>query len=166
MLFSVKPFYTFSHLFGKKHRKKLLGRDFACICPIHDTEYNWYFRNKASNIQDFREFYFYYRWKWCIQSRVLQTIRSGQSIMMRSGITKLNKWSPLLTPFLVEAEWVLDHSPSRTIYNMIDWYAYMIYFIVLLFFETFLQTFETLGEMYHVWDILVFFGLWVKHFGK
>ena len=44
MLFSVKPF---SHLFGIKIQKKLLGRDFACICPIRDTEYNWYYRNKA-----------------------------------------------------------------------------------------------------------------------
>ena len=49
---------------------------------------------------------------------------------------------------------------------MIDWYVSMICFIVFLFFETFLQTFKTLGEMCHVWEILVFFGLRVKHFEK
>ena len=78
------------------------------------------------------------------------------------------EWSCLLTLSHVEAGQVLDRLPSRTlkIYNMIDWYVYMIYFIVLLFFETFLQTFKTLGEMCHIWDILVFFVLWVEHFGK
>ena len=33
MLFSVKPFYTFSHLFGKKHRKKLLEEILLVFVP-------------------------------------------------------------------------------------------------------------------------------------
>ena len=131
-----------------------MGRDFACICLIRDTEYNGYYRKNANTIQDFRAFHFSYRWEWCIQP---QTIESGKSIIMRSVITKVNDWSCLLTTSLVEAERVLIfHLQGHLIYNVIDWYVYMIYFIVLLFFQTFLQTFKTLDEICHIWKFFFF----------